>query len=194
MQARTAILRDRFWGRPAGMRVSKQDDHFFNVFSAVLGILLAITIGLFMFARILGGGMTEAHIDADPLLQRDVAARIKPFGRVAVAGQDNSALAIEPPPGAAGEPAAAAALPSNGEETYNAVCSACHSAGIGGAPKIGDKNAWAPRLAKGMDLLHQHSLQGFQGQAGYMPAKGGRPDLPDELVVQATDYMLDQAR
>ncbi len=176
------------------MRVSKQDDHFFNVFSAVLGILVAITIGLFIFARMLGGGMTEAHVAADPLLQRDVAARIKPFGQVAVAGQDNSALAIEPPSGAGSEPAAVASLPANGEETYKAVCSACHSAGIGGAPKTGDREAWGPRLAKGMDLLHQHSLQGFQGQAGYMPAKGGRPDLPDELVTEATDYMVEQAR
>jgi len=173
--------------------VSKQDDHFFNVFSAVLGILVAITIGLFVFSRILGGGMTASHVSADPLLQRDVAERVKPFGQVAVAGEDNSALAIAPPPGAAAAPVAAS-LPADGEATYKAVCAVCHSAGIGGAPKTGDKAAWAPRLAQGADVLHQHSLQGFQGQAGYMPAKGGRPDLPDDLVVQATDYMLDQVR
>jgi len=177
-----------------GMRVSKQDDHFFNVFSAVLGILVAITIGLFIFARILGGGMTEAHVDADPLLQRDIAGRIRPFGQVAVAGQDNSALAIAPPAEAGAAGPAAASLPTNGEETYQAVCTACHGAGIAGAPKSGDKAAWAARIAQGMDTLHRHSIEGYQGKAGYMPPKGGRADLPDELIMQAVDYMVDAAR
>jgi cytochrome c5 len=173
--------------------VSKHDDHFFNVFSAVLGILVAITIGLFVFARIVGGGMTASHVEADPLLQRDVVERIRPFGQVAVAGQDNSALTIAPPPGA--EPAATtASLPANGEETYKAVCSVCHTAGIAGAPKTGDKAAWAARIAQGMDTLHRHAIEGYTGSAGYMPPKGGRADLTDELVMQAVDFMADAAR
>ncbi|HEX9225640.1 MAG TPA: c-type cytochrome, partial [Arthrobacter sp.] len=118
---------------------------------------------------------------------------IKPFGQVAVAGADNSALAIAPPPGAA--PAATtAALPANGEETYKAVCSVCHTAGIAGAPKTGDKAAWAARIAQGMDTLHKHAIEGYTGQGGVMPAKGGRSDLPDDLVMQAVDYMVEQAR
>ena len=173
--------------------MSKHDDHFFNVFSAVLGILVAITIGLFIFARILGGDMAEEQRGADPLLQAGVAERIKPFGHVAVAGQDNSALTIAPPPGAAAE-ATTASLPANGEETYKAVCSACHSAGIAGAPKTGDAAAWAARIAQGADTLHQHAIEGFTGPGGYMPPRGGRADLTDELVIQAVDYMVAQAR
>lgn len=173
--------------------MSKHDDHFFNVFSAVLGILVAITIGLFIFAKMFGGGMSETHVEADPLLRQDVAERIKPFGQVAVAGADNSALAIAPPPGAEAA-ATTASLPANGEETYKAVCSVCHTPGIAGAPKTGDKAAWAARIAQGMDTLHKHAIEGFTGQAGMMPAKGGRPDLPDDLVMQAVDYMVEQAR
>jgi len=173
--------------------VSKHDDHFFNVFSSVLGILVAITIGLFVFARILGGDMTDTQAASDPLLRKEVAQRIAPFGQVAVAGQDNSALTIAPPPGA--EPAAtAAALPANGEETYRAVCGVCHDAGIAGAPKMGDQGAWAARIAQGADTLHKHAIEGFQGSAGLMPAKGGRADLTDELVIQAVDYMVDASR
>lgn len=173
--------------------MSKHDDHFFNVFSAVLGILVAITIGIFVFARILGGGMTQEQVAADPLLQQGVAERIRPFGQVAVAGQDNSALTIAPPPGAAAA-ATTASLPANGEETYKAVCGTCHTPGIAGAPKTGDKAAWAARLAQGQDVLYKHAIEGFQGPAGLMPAKGGRADLPDDLIVQAVDYMVDASR
>ena len=169
--------------------MSKQDDHFFNVFSAVLGILIAITIGVFVFARILGGGITESQSASDPLLQQGVAERIKPFGQVAVAGKDNAALAIAPQPGAAAQPAAAA-MPANGEETYNTVCAVCHGAGIGGAPKVGDKAAWVARIAQGNATLHKHALEGFTGSAGFMPAKGGRADIPDDLIIQAVDHMV----
>ena len=172
--------------------MSKHDDHFFNVFSAVLGILVAITIGLFVFARILGGGMSESHVETDPLLRKEVSERIAPFGQVAVAGQDNSALAIAPPPGAAAP--TAAALPADGVETYRAVCGVCHDPGLAGAPKMGDKAAWAARIAQGADTLHKHAIEGFQGSAGLMPAKGGRADLTDELVIQAVDYMVDASR
>jgi cytochrome c5 len=191
--ASPAILRDRFLAPFVGTLVSKHDDQFFNVFSAVLGLLIAITIGIFIFARILGGSVSETQVADDPLLQRDVAERIKPFGQVAVAGQDNSAMTIAPPPGAEAK-ATAAALPANGEETYHAVCAACHGAGVGGAPKFGDKAAWAPRIAQGADTLHKHAIEGLQGKAGYMPAKGGRADLPDELVMEAVDYMVAGSR
>jgi cytochrome c5 len=176
------------------MPVSKQDDHFFNVFSAVLGILVAITIFLFILAKFVGGDMTRQHVADDPILRAEVAERVKYFGDVAIAGQDNSALAIAPPPGAAPAEATAAALPANGEEVYKAVCTVCHGAGIAGAPKTGDKAAWTPRIAQGTDILYKHSIEGFQGQAGVMPAKGGRADLTDDLVKQAVDYLVAQAR
>ncbi len=174
--------------------MSKQDDHFFNVFSAVLGILVAITIFLFVLAKWVGGGMTAQHVADDPLLQADVAARVKAIGQVAIAGEDNSALAIAPPPGAAPAATVAVSLPANGEETYRAVCTTCHGPGIAGAPKSGDRAAWAPRIAQGMDVLYRHSIEGFQGQAGVMPARGGRADLTDELIREAVDYMVAQAR
>ena len=167
--------------------MSKQDHHFTNVFSAVIGILVTIAIVLFALARHIGGPFQEAQAMADKTLQANIDQRIAPAGAVAVAGQDNSALAIKAAPSAAAAPVAA--MPKNGEETFKDVCSTCHGQGIAGAPKFGDHAAWAPRLAEGKATLYQHALQGFQGKTGVMPAKGGRTDLSDDLVRQAVDYM-----
>ena len=66
---------------------------------------------------------------------------------------------------------------SAAKRSYNMACVACHGAGVAGAPKFGDKAAWAPRIAKGADTLHEHAIEGFQGTAGFMPAEG-RPHGP----------------
>jgi cytochrome c5 len=81
-----------------------------------------------------------------------------------------------------------------GEQVYTTTCSACHGAGVAGAPKFGDKAAWAPRLLQGPAVLHKHALEGFQGKSGVMPAKGGRSDLDDQSIVNGVDYMANAAR
>jgi cytochrome c5 len=77
---------------------------------------------------------------------------------------------------------------------FQQTCSVCHGQGIAGAPKAGDRAAWAPRIAKGKPVLYQHALQGFQGTSGVMPAKGGRADLPDDLIKAAVDHMVGMAQ
>ena len=77
-----------------------------------------------------------------------------------------------------------------GENTYKTACFACHGTGSAGAPKVGDKAAWKDRIAKGNDTLYKHAIEGFQGSAGFMPAKGGRADLSDADVKAAVDYMV----
>jgi cytochrome c5 len=113
---------------------------------------------------------------------------------VAVAGQDNSALKIEATTPAGGAGAGALAPPKNGDELFEQACKACHGPGIGGAPKAGDKAAWQPRVAKGKDILYDHAIHGFTGTQGMMPAKGGRADVPDDLVKQAVDHMVDMSK
>lgn len=78
----------------------------------------------------------------------------------------------------------------DGKKTYDATCVACHGAGIAGAPKSGDKAAWAPRIAQGINVLYDHAIKGFQGKGGVMPAKGGNTSLPDADVKAAVDYMV----
>ena len=168
--------------------MSKQDTHFFNIFSVVLGILVAFAICVFAFARHVGKVEQVPHVQAEQKVLESVQNRTQPPVKVAVAGQDNAGLEIKP--SAAAGPAVAAALPADGPATYEAVCKTCHGAGLAGAPKAGDKGAWGPRVAQGKDTLYKHAIGGFNGKAGVMPAKGGRPDLTDELVKQAVDHMV----
>jgi len=81
----------------------------------------------------------------------------------------------------------------SGEEAY-ATCSACHDAGIAGAPQIGIADLWADRIAQGMDKLYENAINGFSGTAGFMPAKGGNAALSDESVKAAVDYMVEQSQ
>ena len=174
--------------------MSKQDTHFFNVFSLVIGILVAVAIALFAFSRIVASRTQEQQMLVEAQYLKSVEQRVQPFAHVAVAGKDNSALAIKANPAAAQAAGGAAALPANGTEVYAQACAACHGAGIAGAPKAGDAAAWAPRIAKGQNVLYQHAIEGYQGQAGVMPAKGGRADLSDDLVRQAVDHMIEMSR
>ena len=80
----------------------------------------------------------------------------------------------------------------NGEEVYNSACIACHMTGAGGAPLLSDVGAWEARVAQGKPLLVQRAVEGYIGEMGIMPAKGGRLDLSDEEVENAVTYMLDQ--
>jgi cytochrome c5 len=172
--------------------VSKHDTHFANMFSLVLGILIAVAVLLFALARVVGNETQLKHVQLDTLQKNAVEDRTRPFVRMAVAGQDNSALAIEQV--SATFSGAAAELPTDGEGLYKLACVACHQAGIAGAPALGDKAAWSPRIAKGQDVLYQHAIQGFQGQTGMMPPKGGRVDLADDLIRMGVDYMVEQSR
>jgi len=169
---------------------AEHDRKFFDTFMLILGILIAITLGLIGLARMIASNTSIPQHGEDPLNQAQVASRIEPVAHVAVAGKDNAAL--NPPPPAAAPAAAAADLP--GDQVFNQVCTACHTAGVAGAPKAGDKAAWAPRIAQGMDLLHKHALEGFQGKAGFMPPKGGRADLSDQSIMNAVDYLVGQSK
>jgi cytochrome c5 len=79
---------------------------------------------------------------------------------------------------------------ANGKAVYDAACFVCHTTGAAGAPRLGDKAAWAPRIAQGNDTLNRTALSGKGG----MPPKGGRMDLSDQAVLDAVAYMVDQAK
>jgi len=100
-------------------------------------------------------------------------------------------------PAAAAAPAAtptAAAAPAggkaDGKATYDKTCSVCHATGLAGAPKFGDKAAWAPRIATGLAALHNSALHGKNA----MPPKGGNLALTDADVTAAVDYMAGAAK
>lgn len=76
-----------------------------------------------------------------------------------------------------------------GKNIYQASCATCHATGVAGAPKLGDQAAWVERLKQSDELLYEHAINGFQGAAGYMPAKGGNAALTDAEVKAAVDFM-----
>lgn len=177
--------------------MAKPDRHFMNVFSAVIGVLVAIALVLIGISRLVDSGPKGARDTGDPLMQASAHERIKPFGQVAVAGEDNSGVEIQAtaiPVAGGAAVAGAAAAPTDGKSVFDVACSACHGTGIAGAPRIGDKAAWAPRIAQGTATLEKHAIEGFQGQAGLMPAKGGRTDLGDDAVRAAVEYLASQSR
>jgi cytochrome c5 len=87
---------------------------------------------------------------------------------------------------AAKGPAPSAEVLATGEKIYTATCLACHGAGVLGAPKLGDKAMWEPRIAKGMDVLYANSIKGINT----MPARGGNAALKDDEMKAAVDYMV----
>jgi cytochrome c5 len=117
-----------------------------------------------------------------------IGVAVAAVGQVALAGSEELAARQSAP---ISTPKAVAA-PLTGPQVYNAVCIACHAApGVGGAPALGDGDAWAARIAQGMDTLIHHALHGYSGSSGIMPRKGGRVDLSDEEIIGAVEYMLE---
>ena len=168
--------------------MSSQDQKFFDVFILVIGGLVAVAIGLIVTARSIGAATQNQWVREYPIYAKAVSERLQPAGQLAQPGEPGS----EPPPVAAA--AAPVAAPLSGPQVFNQACNACHGAGIAGAPKLGDKGAWAPRIAQGADTLHKHALEGYPAKTGVMPAKGGWANLSDAEVAAAVDYMVSQSR
>jgi cytochrome c5 len=85
-----------------------------------------------------------------------------------------------------------AAAQAKGDEIYKKSCAVCHDGGIAGAPKLGDKAGWAPRIKQGKDALYAIAIKGKPGTG--MVAKGGNSSLSDAEVKAAVDFMIDKSK
>lgn len=120
----------------------------------------------------------------------EVKARIAPVGAVLAGASGEAALAAARAATAEATNPAAAATPKDGRSVYEGLCSACHGSGIAGAPRL-ERAAWEARIAKGRETLYRNALQGYAGESGVMPPKGGNLELSDEDVRATVDWMLD---
>lgn len=169
---------------------------------------LALIIGIALLAHFAVGAHTLGASNEKANSPEAIARNIAPVASLAVDPSKGPVPAVAAPVVAAATAAATpivamaipaalpagAAAPSGGEGVYQNACTACHGAGIAGAPKAGDKGAWATRIAQGKDTLYEHALKGYQGKAGVMPAKGGNTTLADADVKAAVDYMVSLAK
>ena len=155
------------------------DSTFNRLFILMVITMTVLTVIIVVIAAYASSDVNE-RLDARSELEN--SASIKE--RLEPVGQFNSAESTQAAPAASAEPVVLSPA-----EAY-AGCAACHDAGIAGAPAMGDKAAWSSRVAQGIDTLYEHAIQGFQGQAGYMPAKGGNAALSDESVKAAVDHMV----
>jgi cytochrome c5 len=156
----------------------------------ILGI--GAVLMLFFFALVAHhhdiSEQVRQHRSAPLATGSSVAERIKPVAELSVASAQTQS---EPVKGAAAE---APPPGRDGQQVYQATCVVCHGAGIAGAPKVADKGQWAKRIAKGVGTLYASAVNGVQGSAGAMPAKGGNPALSNAEVKAAVDYMVAQSK
>lgn len=139
-------------------------------------MMTSILVGLLVLAVIAIGIIAKTFHPSQCVQGNTEAAvleRIKPVGEVVVAAAEDAA------PGAA----------KSGEQIVTQTCSACHGSGVMGSPKLGDKAAWAPRIAQGFDTLVKHAITGIRS----MPAKGGNPALSDAEIAAAVAHMANGA-
>jgi cytochrome c5 len=136
--------------------------------------------------------------DAAPVAEEKVEPPAAPVAQAEPVKEAPKAVAAAPKPEATPAPAEekpAEAAPEaktagkSGEDVFKSVCSMCHGVGLMGAPKVGDHDAWGPRIAQGQDTLVQHAIKGIR----MMPAKGGNPGLSDAEVTAAVIYMANQS-
>ena len=171
--------------------VNKTDLAFLKHFAMVIGALVLV-------ALVLGGGalwIYSGHLPAPSAISASkTAARIAPVGDVYAGATGQAAMAAAK--AAAAEAAKAQVAYDgtlDGSVIYGKLCSACHNSGAGGAPQL-TRALWAPRVAQGMDTLVKHAIEGYQGPAGIMPARGGNPSLNDEQVKATVQWMVDELK
>jgi len=176
--------------------------------SLVAGIAVTLAVTAYLVLPTLGGG-PDVDMSEEAVLQR-----IKPIGSVnttqakpapapapatrqekpATAEEEKSAAGSgkEKPAEASTDTAEtkAASAARSGEEIFNASCAACHSTGAAGAPKIGDKEAWASRIATGMDALMESAVHGKNA----MPPRGTCMDCSDDELKSAIEYMVSKSK
>ena len=166
----------------------EQDKAFVKNFSIVLLTLVGL-MAIFMVLGVMFGGIEKSIED----VAAETMANTAPVAKVQMQEKEPEATPATEGSTAMEENTEMAATGSDdaGKATYDSICVACHGSGIPGIPQLGDAAAWAPRIEQGNDALYEHAIVGYTGASGMpMPAKGGNPDLSDDAVKAAVDYMV----
>ncbi len=160
----------------------EQDQIFFRNFSLVLGLIVVMMVTFFVIARLVA---TDDEAEAR-MRAAKVAKLTEPVGQVVIAGATVADDRVAASDGAA--------TSDMGKTVYDGVCANCHSIPALAAmiPQTGDAAAWEARMEKGMATLYANAINGFVGEMGMMPARGSNPELTDDEVKAAVDYIVGQ--
>ena len=154
----------------------------------VLAFVVPVAI-IIALAKLVSGGTSATGTD-EAAREEAIARNLKPAGMVVVDPNAPAPVAVATPVSTGGAPAAAASGGGGGKALYDTSCAACHGAGVAGAPKAGDKAAWAPRLKAGVDGLTASVIKG----KGAMPPKGGAMAASDADIKAAVEYLVGLAK
>jgi cytochrome c5 len=157
-------------------------EHKSSEFGTAMSGLIAVVVLIAVVYALTAGRFAAMGTGAES--PEAVAARLAPVGKVNLAGAASPAP-VAAPAGAA--PAVADEGP--GVAIYQKACFACHATGVANAPKLGDKAAWEPRAAQGIDTLLQTAIDG----KGAMPPRGTCAACSDDDLRAAIQYMLSKA-
>ena len=168
----------------------EQDKIFFRNFTLTLAFIAAMMIAFYVIADMVTDEGENAKTNVNTI---SVAELTKPVGQVAVAGEESEDTVVQNEIVA---DASAVGKSISGESVYNGLCVNCHGIAALAAmiPQAGDAAAWEPRIKKGIDVLYANAINGYTGELGMMPAKGGNPALSDEEVKAAVDYIISQVQ
>ncbi len=156
--------------------MSEHDKAATNTILAIIGALVLLAISFyFIAAAVTSDGGDDSG--PNPRMTAKIQENIKPVGQVNVGAVTAVATAE------------ASAEPRSGEAVYNASCLACHSTGVAGAPKVGDKAAWVTRAPKGADGMLSAVINGLNA----MPPKGTCATCSDDELKAAIEYMLKES-
>jgi cytochrome c5 len=173
--------------------MSKSDQSFLRQFSLLIAGLGVLTLVLIFTAWTI---YEHEPKETNPNAAQQLSANLAPNGAV-YAGNTGRAAMLAAQEAAAKAAAAQVAYggTTDGKTIYENLCHSCHTAGVAGAPVLGNKAMWAPRIAQGLDTLIKHATDGYHGPDGnFMPAKGGNPSLNDAQVKAAVTWIVDQAK
>ena len=152
----------------------------------VIVILLAFLVPIIGIILLVQLVLTVTGPDPKVMAPEAIAERIKPVARVEFGPREG---APAPAQTAAAKPAAKAG-PADGKAVYDKICFACHQQSVAGSPRLGDKQAWAPRIQQGLPTLLQSVLKG----KGAMPPRGGNPALSEAEARAAIEFMVGQSK
>lgn len=157
----------------------QNDENHDKVFMANFGKVMGGLGVIFAICLIAAGIVARGDIRDNHGVLAKTAERLAPIGTVIT----------DPDMLLAAASATAAREPYTGAQVVERVCAACHNAGILEAPKTGDAAAWNERYAKGLDVLVQHSIEGFNS----MPPRGGDSSLSDDEVRESVKHLLKES-